>query len=105
MEKPRTKWMKYCCICKGIYRGKVVDGRTISLHRFPQNKALKRVWITRCKTVMPTFKWTEHKRLCSEHFVGFNGPDASQTLPTLFPTENGHTKEFLSSVCIDLPVF
>ncbi|XP_053373986.1 uncharacterized protein LOC123548052 [Mercenaria mercenaria] len=90
------KQRKYCCICKGEYRGQFVDGRVVSLHRFPQNKRLKRVWIQRCRTVMRTFVWNEHRRLCSTHFVGYRGPSLEHTLPSLFPTENGSTKEFTS---------
>ncbi|XP_052777993.1 uncharacterized protein LOC128215337 [Mya arenaria] len=94
IKKTGRKTPKYCCICKGIYRGKVIDGRKVSLHRFPQNKRLKRVWVQRCKTVMRSFQWNEHRRLCSEHFVGFRGPSFQHTLPSMFPTETGATKTF-----------
>lgn len=98
IKKTGRKTPKYCCICKGIYRGKVIDGRKVSLHRFPQNKRLKRVWVQRCKTVMRSFQWNEHRRLCSEHFVGFRGPSFQHTLPSMFPTETGATKTFQPTV-------
>ena len=94
IQKPKLLSRKYCCICKSVFRGKIIDGRIISLHRFPLNKRLKRVWIQRCKTVMRTFKWTEHKRLCSEHFVDLGGPTLKYTIPSLFPTEGGIIKDF-----------
>ncbi|XP_045202653.2 uncharacterized protein LOC123556117 [Mercenaria mercenaria] len=105
LPENRKTSRKYCCICKGIYRGKVVDGKTISLHRFPQNKRLKRVWIQRCKTVMRTFKWNENKLLCSEHFVESRGPTFLHTLPSIFPTQNGVKKIFpTSNLCENEPV-
>ncbi|KAH3879680.1 hypothetical protein DPMN_003586 [Dreissena polymorpha] len=94
VKKKARKTRKYCCICKGIYRGMIIDDRKVSMHRFPQDKCLKRVWIQRCKTVMRTFKWNANKFLCSEHFVGLRGPTENNPLPSMFPTESGDTKTF-----------
>ena len=98
MKKKARKTRKYCCICKGFYRGMIIDDRKVSMHRFPQDKCLKRVWIQRCKTVMRTFKWNANKFLCSEHFVGLRGPTENNPLPSMFPTESGDTKTFPTTV-------
>ena len=83
----------YCCVCR-CYRGKIVSGRKVSLHKFHANDKLRRVWIQRVKTVMKTgFKVSPNGRLCSEHFQGKAGPKPPFiTLPSLFPT-----KEFTHS--------
>ncbi|XP_053382032.1 uncharacterized protein LOC123553248 [Mercenaria mercenaria] len=66
--KSTQKKRHYCCVCSN-FRGKVVDGRTIVLHRFPADINLRRTWIKRVKTVMKKFTFNNNARLCSAHFV------------------------------------
>ena len=69
-EKKAEKGLHYCCVCH-MHRGKIVDGRKVSLHRFPADKKVAKVWMTRVKLAMVTaFVLTANSRLCSEHFVG-----------------------------------
>ena len=96
----KKKSMKYCCVCKGVYRGKVIDAKTVSLYRFPQSNRVKRVWIQRCRTVMKAFQWNVNKLLCSEHFLDRMGPSMFHTLPSRFPTASGIEKIFPSSVSL-----
>ena len=87
---PKSK--KYCAMCSN-YRDKNVDGYVISLHRFPANDKIRKVWLQRCKLVMRTFKFSDNSKLCSKHFVGRNGPSIIHTIPSIFGK-----KEFRTSV-------
>ncbi|KAL5010708.1 hypothetical protein ScPMuIL_013013 [Solemya velum] len=93
--KKKSNSLKYCCVCSGVYRGKVVGDKTISLHKFPQDSKLQRIWIQRCRTVMKDFKWTAHKLLCSLHFIGSRGPTKAHNIPSIFPRADGTEKLFL----------
>ena len=74
----------YCCVCTN-YRGKCVDGKIISLHRFPPIEKLRRIWIQRVKLGMVQgFQITSNSRLCSQHFLGGNGPTDSANIPSIF---------------------
>ncbi len=94
-DKKSKQALKYYCICKEVYRGKILNGRTVSLHRFPQNKRPMCVWNQRCRTVMSTLKLTENKLLCSEHFVDFCGPTIDHTLPSTFQLKMGKHTMFI----------
>ncbi|KAL5022768.1 hypothetical protein ScPMuIL_001923 [Solemya velum] len=95
--KKKSNSLKYCCVCSGVYRGKVVGDKTISLHKFPQDSKLQRIWIQRCRTVMKDFKWTAHKLLCSLHFIGSRGPTKAHNIPSIFPRADGTEKLFPTS--------
>jgi hypothetical protein len=86
---------KYCCICSN-YRGKTVDGRVVSLHRFPSDKEKRKTWLQRARLVRKDFVYTKHSYVCSTHFVNGCGPSANHPLPSLFPN-----KVFKTSVCSD----
>ncbi|XP_046556080.1 uncharacterized protein LOC124265345 [Haliotis rubra] len=77
---------RYCCICSNHCK-KFANGRKITMHRFPADIRLRRVWIQRCKLVRSNFKYTRNDstRLCSEHFYGGEGPSKLHPLPTVFP--------------------
>ena len=71
----------YCTVCSH-YRGKNVNGRIVSLHRFPTNDIVKKAWIRRIKLVKKAFKHNDSQRLCSEHFVG--GQFEKNIVPSVF---------------------
>ncbi|KAL4237210.1 hypothetical protein ACF0H5_005590 [Mactra antiquata] len=57
MDEPRLSYPKstekkrhYCCVCSN-YRGKVVNRQSVSLHRFPADKTLRKAWIRRLRSV------------------------------------------------------
>jgi hypothetical protein len=76
----------FCCICSN-YRGNVQDDIRISLHRFPANKTLKRVWLQRARLVRKNLLCTDNSFMCSVHFVGMRGPTKEHTLPSVFPNK------------------
>ena len=43
------------CVCCSNYRGKKVDGRTVTLHKVPTDKSRRRVWVKRLKLVRKDF--------------------------------------------------
>ncbi|XP_071079603.1 uncharacterized protein [Haliotis cracherodii] len=93
----------YCCVvgCSN-YSGKVVHGRTVSLHRFPsgnssRNRKLKSIWS--CRLGRKNFTVRSWTRLCSEHFEGRRGPTSEVNLPSIF-----HHKVFKSTKLQDLYV-
>jgi hypothetical protein len=86
MEEVAKKTTKghSCCACKNS-GGMIIDGRRISLHRFPADETVSQVWKSRIKLVMKRFVYTSHSRLCSAHFVGGGGPKKPYvTVPSIF---------------------
>ncbi|KAJ8309879.1 hypothetical protein KUTeg_011744, partial [Tegillarca granosa] len=84
---------RYCCVCKN-FSGKIIDGVRISMHRFPADKGKRRIWISRCKNARSNFKFvnSDQTRLCSQHFVGKEGPTKTNPLPSIFPKPDGNDK-------------
>ncbi|XP_014782226.1 uncharacterized protein LOC106877737 [Octopus bimaculoides] len=80
------KTRKYCSICRH-YRGKNVDGKVISLHRYPANVAIRRIWLQRSRLARKDFVYTANSQMCSQHFVNFNGPSKDHPLPSIFPNK------------------
>ncbi|KAL5021253.1 hypothetical protein ScPMuIL_000408 [Solemya velum] len=93
---------RYCCICKN-YSGKIVDGKKISMHRFPADVRARKVWIQQCKNARPNFLFVNYDktRLCSRHFVGKSGPQKENPLPCIFPRPDGEEKIYKLSVLTD----
>ena len=79
---------RYCCICSN-HSNKWIGEKKISLHRFPSDQTIRKVWMQRCRLVRADFKFRSYDstRLCSDHFVGKSGPTSKHTLPSLFPTK------------------
>uniref|UniRef100_A0A0L8HAV8 THAP-type domain-containing protein n=1 Tax=Octopus bimaculoides TaxID=37653 RepID=A0A0L8HAV8_OCTBM len=77
---------KYCCICSH-YRGKNVDGKVISLYKYPANAAICRIWLQRSRLVRKDFVYTANSQMCSQHSVNFNGPSKDHPLPSVFPNK------------------
>ena len=96
---PLKKWKKYCSMCSN-FRGKMVEGKVVSLHRFPANDRIRKVWIQRCKLSMKTFRYTENSKLCYEHFEERCGPTMMNPLPTVFGK-----KRYKTSVSLTLILF
>ncbi|KAL3862565.1 hypothetical protein ACJMK2_008524 [Sinanodonta woodiana] len=84
MSLPKTR--KYCCICSN-FRGKEVDEKTISLHRFPARCKLRRVWLQRSRLVRKDFAYTANSQMCSDHFVNRSGPSKEHPVPSVFPNK------------------
>ena len=95
---------RYCCVCKN-HGQKYVCEKKVSMHRFPANKRVRRVWITLCKNARPNFvfKNYDQTRLCSVHFNGGNGPKPNHNLPAIFQTKSGEQKIYQISVSKHLP--
>ena len=90
---------RYCCVCKN-HGQKYIGDKKVSMHRFPANKRVRRVWIQRCRNARPNFvfKNYDQTRLCSVHFNDGNGPKPNHNLPTIFPTKSGEQKIYQISV-------
>lgn len=88
----RPHGAQYCCVCKN-WRGKIVSGTKVSLHRFPADKKVRNVWNKRVKLAMVSgFVVTTNSRLCSLHFDGLAGPKPPKiTIPSLFPNKTYQT--------------
>ncbi|XP_069129553.1 uncharacterized protein [Argopecten irradians] len=84
------KGKKYCCICSN-YRGKIVEEKSVTLHRFPTNDRVRRVWIQRCRLIRSDYKESKYNLLCSVHFVGSCGPSVAHTIPSIFPNKTFKT--------------
>ncbi|XP_069109394.1 uncharacterized protein [Argopecten irradians] len=84
------KGKKYCCICSN-YRGKIVEKKSVTLHRFPTNDRVRRVWIQRCRLIRSDYKESKYNLLCSVHFVGSCGPSVAHTIPSIFPNKTFKT--------------
>ncbi|XP_053402411.1 uncharacterized protein LOC123548416 isoform X2 [Mercenaria mercenaria] len=65
----------YGCICRN-YREKIIDGQSITLHRFPADDKLRNAWIKQIKIHDPNFitDWA-NAYVCSAHFVGNQIPN------------------------------
>ncbi|XP_046364948.2 uncharacterized protein LOC124141094 [Haliotis rufescens] len=81
---------EYCCICSN-FRGKIVGERIVSLHVIPVSKSLRQAWIRRLRLVRKDLTVTKHTEICSEHFVGGNGPGIGHDVPSIFPKKNYST--------------
>ena len=94
---------RYCCVCKN-HGQKIVDGRKVSMHRFPANKQARKLWIQRCKNARPNFVFinSDQTRLCSDHFIGKIGPTKDHKLPSIFPQQKGGEKLYKISVSLKL---
>ena len=90
---------RYCCICSN-HGQKSVNGRNVSMHRFPSDMQRRRVWIQRCKHARLdfSFKNYDQTRICSEHFVGGRGPTPTHNLPSVFPRPDGSFKYYQTTV-------
>ena len=90
---------RYCCVCKN-HGQKYIGDKKVSMHRFPANKRVRRVWIQRCRNARPNFVFKNYvqTRLCSVHFNDGNGPKPNHNLPTIFPTKSGEQKIYQISV-------
>ena len=78
----------YCCVplCHS-YKGKVVNGKQVTLHRLPSDLELRRQWVRKLKIVRKNLKPKGGTRVCSLHFRGCDGPKPWCKLPTLFPSK------------------
>uniref|UniRef100_A0A0L8HI11 THAP-type domain-containing protein n=1 Tax=Octopus bimaculoides TaxID=37653 RepID=A0A0L8HI11_OCTBM len=82
-KKSRKYCCIYCCICSN-YRGKNVDGKVISLHRYPANVAIRRIWLQRSRLVRKDFVYTANSQIYSQHFINSNGPSTDHPLPSIY---------------------
>ena len=78
----------YCCVplCHS-YSGKVVNGKTVKLHKLPKDSKARRIWIARLRNVRQNFSAKPGTRVCSLHFKGEEGPKPWSQFPTLFPSK------------------
>lgn len=85
----------YCCACSN-YRGKIVDNKIVTLHRFPADKLLQAAWVRRIKLVSPTFRLNQkNDRLCSTHFrTGVYVRGQKDNIPSIFILSNGKRRIF-----------
>ena len=79
----------YCCVllCHS-YSGKVVNGKTVKLHRIPTDSKARRIWIARLRNVRQNVFAKSGTRVCSLHFKGKEGPKPWCQFPTLFPSKS-----------------
>ena len=88
---------RYCAVCRK-YGGMLIDGKKLSMHRFPSSQKdtkVKKIWIKRCSLARMDFKFHSYTstRICGEHFVGGNGPTKQHNLPSIF-----HSKTYQITV-------
>ena len=78
----------YCCVplCHS-FKGKVVNGKPVKLHRLPLDIKLRRQWIRKLRTVRKNLVLKAGTRVCSLHFKGSDGPKPWCKLPTVFPSK------------------
>ena len=69
IPKSMEKKQHHTLICSN-FRGKIVDGTTITVHKFPANEYLKKTWVRRIRTVTKSFVLKKNSCLCSTHFEG-----------------------------------
>ncbi|XP_053386388.1 uncharacterized protein LOC128550740 [Mercenaria mercenaria] len=100
--KSRSSNRHYCCVCSN-YRGKTVDNKTVTLHRFPANKILQNAWLKRIRTVSARFVFNERNdRLCSAHFKDgiYDRKLVENNVPSVFILQDGRVKQFeVTSIC------
>ncbi|XP_052239626.1 uncharacterized protein LOC127850537 isoform X2 [Dreissena polymorpha] len=86
-HKSTEKKRNYCCICSN-FRGKLVDGKQVRLHRFPADEKVRKLWIKRLKTVSTGFVLKiKNDRLCSAHFVD-GVYNSKNQIPSIFMVNN-----------------
>ena len=79
-KESRKKMGQYCSECYN-FCGKIVNGHKISLHRFPANPCISKVWTQRVKGIIKSpFTPHQNSRLCSAQFEGQD----KVNVPTLF---------------------
>ena len=78
----------YCCVplCHS-FKGKVVNGKPVKLHRLPSDLKLRRQWIIKLRSVRKNFVPKTGTRVCSLHFKGADGPKHWSRLPASFPSK------------------
>ena len=78
----------YCCVplCHS-FRGKVVNGKPVKLHRLPLDLQLRRQWIRKLRIVRKNLVPKAGTRVRSLHFKGSDGPKPWCKLPTVFPSK------------------
>ena len=78
----------YCCVplCHS-FKGKVVNGKPLKLHRLPLDLKLRRQWIRKLRNVRKNLVAKAGTRVCSLHFRGSDGPKPWCKLPTVFPSK------------------
>ncbi|KAH3895396.1 hypothetical protein DPMN_019560 [Dreissena polymorpha] len=97
-HKSTEKKRNYCCICSN-FRGKLVDGKQVRLHRFPADEKVRKLWIKRPKTVSTGFVLKiKNDRLCSAHFVDGIYNSKNQ-IPSIFMVNNKQKIFKTSEVC------
>ena len=87
-KKTVPRGVLYCCVplCHS-YKGKIVDGKKVQLHRLPKDTKAKRLWIAKLHNVPKKFFSKAWNAVCSFHFEGRNGPKPWCQFPTLFPSK------------------
>ncbi|XP_041377798.1 uncharacterized protein LOC121390126 [Gigantopelta aegis] len=94
ISKSKSVNRHYCCVCKN-YRGKLVDCKNITLHRFPSNVVVRAAWLKRIKVISQNFKLNERDdRLCSAHF---KGDYVKGNVPSVFILDDGRVKTFATN--------
>lgn len=86
--------MGYTCCVPGCYNRSSAQS-TLKFHRFPENQALRRKWITainrRANNSNALFQPDSRShRVCSSHFQG--GVKEAKSLPSIFPRHNATPK-------------
>ncbi|CAC5395730.1 THAP4 [Mytilus coruscus] len=83
----------YCCAtnCHN-YNGKSVNGKTVTLHRFPVHRRHISIW--QCRVSRKQWKTTSFSRLCSEHFITKRGPTKDHPLLSIFDHKIFKTTNF-----------
>jgi len=85
-KKTVPRGVLYCCVplCHS-YKGKIVDGKKVQLHRLPKDTKTKRLWIAKLRNRNASPK--PGMRVCSLNFEGRNEPKSWWQFPTLFPSK------------------
>ena len=85
-KKTVPRGVLYCRVplCHS-YKGKIVDGKKVQLHRLPKDTKAKRLWIANLRNVRKKISPKPGTRVSSLHFEGRNGPKSWCQFPTLFP--------------------
>lgn len=80
-----------CCVPGCNNRHTKTKGKGIKFYKIPQDKTVRRVWLTRISRER-TFTVTANTRICSEHFErGIK--DENNPLPSIFPWKNPPTRK------------
>lgn len=84
--KKSDSYGKKCVPNCSNYSGKVVDGRTITLHRIPSGKSkqwMKKQCVKRLQNIRKNLVINDSTRVCSAHFLNFD----CSAIPTIFPSK------------------